>query len=287
MNIEWYPGHMTRARRMMQENIKLIDIVIELVDARLPLSSKNPDIDKLAAGKARLLVINRKDMADDAVTNRWADYYRSKGFSVLCVDSKSGAGVRKVTGMVQEACREKIERDRRRSIRNRPLRAMVVGIPNVGKSTFINRLIGKNSAAVGNKPGVTRGKQWIKLSKTIDLLDTPGILWPKFEDQAVGMRLAVSGSISDDILDKTEMALYLIGYLKSSYPGVLEQRYGITVSGNDAADLEAIALARKCLAAGGAADMDRMAALLVDEFRTLKLGRISLEMPPEAGSGDE
>ena len=226
MNIEWYPGHMTRARRMMQENIKLIDIVIELVDARLPLSSKNPDIDKLAAGKARLLVINRKDMADDAVTNRWADYYRSKEFSVLCVDSKSGAGVRKVTGMVQEACREKIERDRRRGIRNRPLRAMVVGIPNVGKSTFINRLIGKNSAAVGNKPGVTRGKQWIKLSKTIDLLDTPGILWPKFEDQAVGMRLAVSGSISDDILDKTEMALYLIGYLKSSYPGVLEQRYG-------------------------------------------------------------
>lgn len=282
MKIEWYPGHMTRAKRMMQENIRIVDVVIELVDARLPFSSKNPDIDKLAEGKARLLIINRKDMADEAVTKRWEEYYRRNGLAVLSVDSRSGAGVRKVTGMVQEACREKIQRDRKRGIVNRPLRAMVVGIPNVGKSTFINRLIGRNSAATGNKPGVTRGKQWIRLSRTIELLDTPGILWPKFEDQAIGLRLAVSGSISDDILDKTELALFLIGYLKENYPGILEKRYGIETGGTSVQVLEKTALARKCLGSGGAPDLDRMAARMVDEFRTMKLGRISLECPPKA-----
>ena len=195
MHFQWYPGHMTKARRMMQENIKLIDIVVELVDARVPFSSKNPDIDELAKNKYRLIVLNKADMADAKTTAAWQNYFEAKGFFVAKVNSQKGAGMKEVKSLIEKACQEKKARDKKRGILNRPLRAMVVGIPNVGKSTFINSFAGKACAKTGNKPGVTKGKQWIKINKNVELLDTPGILWPKFEDQAVGLRLALIGSI--------------------------------------------------------------------------------------------
>ena len=207
MHFQWYPGHMTKARRMMQDNIKLIDIVVELVDARIPYSSKNPDIDDLARGKYRLIILNKADMADAEVTSAWEQYYKEKGFLVAKVNSQKGAGIREVKKLIEEACKEKKEKDRKRGILNRPLRAMVAGIPNVGKSTFINSFAGKACAKTGNKPGVTKGKQWIKINKNVELLDTPGILWPKFEDQAVGLRLAWIGSIKEEILNAPEKLL--------------------------------------------------------------------------------
>ena len=222
MHFQWYPGHMTKAKRMMQENMKLIDLVIELVDARLPLSSRNPDIDELGKNKARLILLNKSDLAEEKWNDAWADYFKAKGYSVVKVNSKKGGGIKSIHGVIQEACKEKIERDRKRGILNRPVRAMVVGIPNVGKSTFINSLAGKAAAKTGNKPGVTKGKQWIRLNKNVELLDTPGILWPKFEDQSVGLKLAFIGSIKDEILNTEELAAELIQFMNVKYPGVLE-----------------------------------------------------------------
>ncbi|MGN0202932.1 MAG: ribosome biogenesis GTPase YlqF [Coprococcus sp.] len=279
MNIQWYPGHMTKARRMMQEDIKLIDIVIELVDARLPLASKNPDIDELAKGKARLILLNKADMADLKYTKLWEDYFKSQGFFVLQINARTGAGMKAVTGVVNEACKEKIERDRKRGIKNRPIRAMIVGIPNVGKSTFINSYAGKACTKTGNKPGVTKGKQWIKLNRNVELLDTPGILWPKFEDQTVGIKLAISGSIKDDILNITELALKLADYLRVNYPGAMAARYQIEEKEDGVALLSDIAIAKCCLVKGGQPDLDKAAAMLIDDFRSLRLGRITLEQP--------
>ena len=227
MNVQWYPGHMTKAKRQMQEDLKLIDLIIELVDARVPLSSRNPDIDSLGQNKARLIILNKADLADERQNEAWTEYFIKKGFHVVQVDSRKGGGMKRVQAMIQEACREKTERDRRRGIKNRPVRAMVAGIPNVGKSTFINTFAGKACTKTGNKPGVTRGKQWIRLNKNVELLDTPGILWPKFEDQKVGERLACIGSVKDDLLNLEELSLLLIDYLKERYPGVLAKRYGI------------------------------------------------------------
>ena len=201
MNIQWYPGHMTKAKRAMKEDIKLIDLIVELVDARVPLASRNPDIDELGKGKARLILLNKADLADERASAMWASWFQSKGCFVVKLDSRSKAGIKQINAVVQEACKEKIERDRRRGILNRPVRAMVVGIPNVGKSTFINSFAGKACAKTGNKPGVTKGNQWIRLNKTLELLDTPGILWPRFEDQRVGLLLAMIGSINDEILN--------------------------------------------------------------------------------------
>ena len=206
MNYQWYPGHMTKAKRMMQENIKLIDLVIELVDARIPVSSRNPDIDELAGNKSRIILLNKSDLADPSFNKQWTKYFEEKGAHVLEINSRSGAGIKSIQGLVQEACKEKIERDRKRGIVNRPVRAMVVGIPNVGKSTFINSFAGKACTKTGNKPGVTKGKQWIKLNKGLELLDTPGILWPKFEDQEVGKHLAFIGSMNDEIIIMEELA---------------------------------------------------------------------------------
>ena len=206
MNYQWYPGHMTKARRMMQENIKLIDLVIELVDARIPISSRNPDIDELGKGKSRIILLNKSDLADPVWNKKWVEYFSNQGMGVLEINSRTGMGIKSIQGLVQEVCKEKIERDRKRGIVNRPVRAMVVGIPNVGKSTFINSFAGKACAKTGNKPGVTKGKQWIRLNKGLELLDTPGILWPKFEDQQVGMRLAFIGSMNDEILIPDELA---------------------------------------------------------------------------------
>lgn len=286
MQFQWYPGHMTKAKRQMQEDIKLIDLVIELVDARIPVSSRNPDIDELGKNKSRLILMNKYDLADEAVSREWAEFFKKKGYFVVSLDSRSKVGMKNVTAVVMEACKEKIERDRKRGIKNRPVRAMVVGIPNVGKSTFINSYAGKACAKTGNKPGVTKGKQWIRLNKNVELLDTPGILWPKFEDQMVGLRLALIGSIKDEILNIDELSLELIKILTANYPGVLTERY--TTEENALKEdvepveiLKQIAENRKCISKGNELDYSKAAALVIDEFRSGKLGRITLERPEQ------
>lgn len=280
MNLQWYPGHMTKAKRQMQEDLKLIDLIIELVDARIPLSSRNPDIDELGKNKARLILLNKSDLADERYNEQWSAYFQKKGFYVVKVNAKSGAGLKSIQGVIQEACKEKIERDRRRGIKNRPIRAMVVGIPNVGKSTFINSYAGKACAKTGNKPCVTKGKQWIRLNKTLELLDTPGILWPKFEDQEVGKRLAFIGSIKDEILNLEELSLELLDYIRTNYPGLLNTRYGIEEEGTLVSLLEAVADKRKCLIRGQEIDYAKAAGIVMEEFRNGKIGRITLEFPP-------
>ena len=278
MNFQWYPGHMTKAKRQMQEDIKLIDLVIELVDARIPLSSRNPDIDELGKNKYRLILMNKADLADKERTREWSAFFKEKGFFVVSLDARSKSGMKSITDIVMEACKEKIERDRRRGILNRPIRTMVVGIPNVGKSTFINSFAGKACAKTGNKPGVTKGNQWIRLNKTLELLDTPGILWPRFEDQQVGLHLALIGSINDQILNKDELACELISLLEKDYPQVVKDRFGIeNVEEDRVKVLEEIARSRACLMKGGELDLARASALLLDDFRAGKLGRISLE----------
>ncbi len=285
MNIQWYPGHMTKAKRAMKEDIKLIDLIIELVDARVPLGSRNPDIDELGAGKARMVLLNKSDLADEKINEQWVGYFAEQGCQVVKVNCKTGAGLKQIGAAVQEACKEKIERDRRRGIQNRPIRAMVVGIPNVGKSTFINAFAKKACTKTGNKPGVTKGNQWIRLNKTLELLDTPGILWPKFEDQQVGLHLAFIGSINDEILNKEELALELIQVLSQRYPGALKERYQIeelaaalTVQ-ESLLILKEIARVRACLLKGGELDTSKAAAILLEDFRSGRLGRITLEQP--------
>lgn len=280
MNYQWYPGHMTKAKRMMQENISLIDLVIELVDARVPLSSKNPDIDELGKNRSRLILLNKSDLADPEANKRWVAYFKERGFHVLEINAKTGQGLRAVQPKVQEACKEKIERDRKRGIKNRPVRAIVVGIPNVGKSTFINSFAGKACAKTGNKPGVTKGKQWIRLNRELELLDTPGILWPKFESEEVGKRLAMIGSMNDDILQMTELAPELLAYLMEYYREPLFARYQI---GGEAEltpmqALDLICENRKCYKKGQEPDYEKAASLLMDDFRNGRIGRITLEM---------
>lgn len=281
MNYQWYPGHMTKAKRMMQENIKLIDLIIELVDARIPMSSRNPDIDELGKGKSRIILLNKSDLADAGQNQEWESFFKEKGYFVQQLNAKTGAGIKNIQALVQESCKEKIERDRKRGIINRPVRAMVVGIPNVGKSTFINSFAGKACAKTGNKPGVTKGKQWIRLNKNLELLDTPGILWPKFEDQKIGERLALIGSINDEILHVDELAVALIRNLKNSYWDLLEKRYDITIDEDAYDTLKKIAIARKCLQKGELPDVDRASSMLLEDFRSGKLGRITLERPEE------
>ena len=281
MNIQWYPGHMTKAKRAMKEDLKLIDLVIELVDARVPLSSRNPDIDDLGAGKARIVLLNKADLADEALNRRWAQWFTERGMHVVKIDARNKGTLKQIQAVVQEACKEKIERDRKRGILNRPIRAMVVGIPNVGKSTFINSFAGMACAKTRNKPGVTKGNQWIRLNKTLELLDTPGILWPKFEDQQVGLKLALIGSINDEILNRDELALELVNVLNRRYPGVLAERYQLENAGDcDTIQvLEQVARQRSCLAKGGELDLPKAARLLLDDFRSGRLGRITLEEP--------
>lgn len=263
----------------MQENMKLIDLIIELVDARIPYSSRNPDIDELGRNKFRVVLLNKSDLADPASNKRWVKYFEQQGAYVLEINSKTGAGIKSIQGLVQEACREKIERDRKRGIVNRPVRAMVVGIPNVGKSTFINALAGKACTKTGNKPGVTKGKQWIRLNKNLELLDTPGILWPKFEDQEVGKKLAFIGSINDQIIIMEEMACDLIQVLWERYPGAIPSRYETERQEKAVDSLCDIARSRHCYAKGEELDLGKAASLLVDDFRCGKLGRITLEEP--------
>ncbi|MCI9065738.1 MAG: ribosome biogenesis GTPase YlqF [Lachnospiraceae bacterium] len=286
MNYQWYPGHMMKAKRMMQENISLIDLVIELVDARVPLSSRNPDIDELGKNKSRLILLNKSDLADPEENRRWMAYFKERGFHVLEINARSGQGLRAIQPKVQEACREKIERDKKRGIKNRPVRAIVVGIPNVGKSTFINSFAGKACAKTGNKPGVTKGKQWIRLNRELELLDTPGILWPRFESEEVGKKLAMIGSMNDDILQMTELASELLSWLLVHYREPLFARYQITGE-EEVTPVEMLALIcenRRCYKKGQEPDYEKAAAILVDDFRSGRIGRITLEM---CGKGQE
>ncbi len=281
MQFQWYPGHMAKAKKAMQEDIKLIDVIVELVDARVPYSSKNPDIDTLANGKSRVLVLNKYDLADSRITDGWVGYYESRGYFTAKVNSKNGKGVKSVNNIIQEACSQKIERDRRRGIINRPVRAMVAGIPNVGKSTFINSFAGRACTKTGNKPGVTKGKQWIRLNKNVELLDTPGILWPKFEDQQSGMRLAFTGAIKDELYNIYELSIMLIDFLGKNYPDAINSYYntgaGSTSSGAEI--LRLIASSRGCIKSGAEPDLDKAGKLLIDDFRAGKLGAITLETP--------
>ena len=283
MDYQWYPGHMTKARRRMQENLKLVDLVIELTDARAVMSGRNPDIDALAQGKARILVLTKADLADEAGNQAWLEWFRSKKLCAAAINARTGSVMRQIKPLILQACAEKIERDRKRGIVNRPIRAMIAGIPNVGKSTFINSFAGRSSAKTGNKPGVTRGEQWIRPDRSVELLDTPGLLWPKFEDQEVGRRLALTGTIRDELLDPGELSEYLITYLMAQYPGTLEKRYAIREQADASRVLEDTAKSRALLLAGGEPDQMRAARAVIDDFRTGKLGRISLEFPDTKG----
>ena len=283
MNVQWYPGHMTKAKRQMQEDIKLIDLIIELVDSRVPLASRNPDIDELGKNKARLILLNKSDLGDERQNEAWKAYFQGKGFYVVKVDSRSGSGMKAIQAAIQEACKEKTERDRRRGIKNRPIRAMVVGIPNVGKSTFINTFAGRACAKTGNKPGVTKGKQWVSTDK-FDLLDMPGVLWKKFDSKTIASNLAFIGSIKDDILDVEELAMNLLDEVRRNYPDLVAQRYKLdaeTLALPPYELMEAIGRKRGLLVRGGEVNTERCAIMLVDEFRACKWGRISLERPPQ------
>ena len=275
--INWYPGHMTKAVRQMKEDIKLIDLVIELLDARIPLSSRNPDIDDLGKNKARLVLLNKSDLADETDNNKWIQYFKDKGIIALKINSKNKQGIKEINNAVQIACKEKIERDKKRGIINRPVRAMVVGIPNVGKSTFINAYAGRAAAKTGNKPGVTKGKQWIKLNKNLELLDTPGILWPKFDNQTIGTHLAFIGSINDNILDVTELAYQLVKLLATTYPKVVVERYKIEGHEDPLQVMYQVAEVRGCKLKGNQPDLEKTSKIIMDDFRAGKLGRITLD----------
>lgn len=291
MDVQWYPGHMTKTIRQMQEDVRLVDLVIEILDARVPVSSRNPDIDRIAAGKSRLILLNKADLADEAENRAWQNRFATDLGAAMLLDARKRIDRKKLISMIQAACAEKIERDRAKGMKERPVRAMVCGIPNVGKSTFINSFAGRAIAKTGNKPGVTRGKQWIRLDTKVELLDTPGLLWPKFEDKRVGENLALIGSINDQILPQDELAMLLITRLLASYPGVLAGRFSIDEAAEDViplagqseesaralAILTAVGKKRGCLMRGGDIDYGRSSGILLDEFRSGGLGRISLE----------
>lgn len=279
MNYHWYPGHMTKAKRMMQENVKLVDLVVEVVDARIPLSSRNPTIDELAKNKFRLVLLNKADLSDPRLNKAWISYFEKQGIAVVEMNSKNRKNAKSIQPVVAEITKEKTERDRKRGIINRPVRAMVVGIPNVGKSTFINSFAGKAVTKTGNKPGVTKGKQWIRLNKSLELLDTPGILWPKFEDQEIGKKLAYIGSMNDQIIDTLDLTIELIKFLQEHYNKVLHETYEIDTDIDAVEFLKKLAEKRMCYKKGEELDLDKAARIILDEFRSSKIGRITLEFP--------
>ena len=281
LNIQWFPGHMTKAQRMIEENVRLVDAVCEILDARIPRSSRNPDIDRFAAGKPRLVILNRCDLADPAVTKKWAAYFREQGLAVLETDARSGRGVNAFPAAVRELLRDKLAEYERKGQSGRGLKVMVLGIPNVGKSTFINKVAGRKAAAAGDKPGVTRGRQWISIDRSLDLLDTPGILWPKFDSQEVGEMLAVTNAIKSDVLDRETLAANFMLRLCELYPDAVKERYGVVRTGeeNGFELLEQAAKRRGFLVSKGEYDIERMANTLLDEYHGGKLGRLSLERP--------
>lgn len=301
MDYQWYPGHMTKAKRMMQENVRLVDLVIEILDARVPLSSRNPDVDQLAQGKQRMIILSKADLADPELTAEYVNYFTKKKIEAIALDARTRKANTQIMKALSKITKEKKERDQKRGIRNRPVRAMICGIPNVGKSTFINSLSGRSSAKTGNKPGVTKGKQWISFAG-LELLDTPGILWPKFEDQNVGVRLALVGSIRNEILDEEDLARRLLDLLLRRYPSLLRDRYFVSDDAKDAVEipeqseyndrelheiLVQIAAVRNLLRSGAEPDPVRAAHLLLDDFRSGRIGRITLDELPEAANETE
>ena len=281
MIYQWFPGHMTKTLRQISEQLKLIDLVIEIADARIPMSSRNPELDTMARGRSRIIVLGKIDLADPEATKAWMDYYRRQGILPYACDLRNNKSLASLTPLIREACAGKIARDRRKGIMNRPIRAMVAGIPNVGKSTFINSFSGSRSLKTGNKPGVTKGRQWIRINSEVELMDTPGLLWPRFEDQTVGEKIALIGSMPDDILNREELALDLIRVLETTAPGKLKARYEVPEDENFAAVLEGIALRRGCLKKGGEPDTEKAAGVLLDDFRSGRIGRITLDACPE------
>lgn len=282
MTIQWFPGHMAKTRKLISENLRMIDVVIELLDARIPFSSKNPEIDTLIKNKPKVIAFNKSDLADDELSSAWSDFYKFQGHTVVLLDSIKGTGINHLKSKLQELMKDKLERNKSKGIIYRPIRTMILGIPNVGKSSFINRIAGRSKAETGDKPGVTRQKQWIRIAKGIDMLDMPGILWTKFDDEKVGYNLAITGAIKDDIFDIVKVAAVLLEYLKFQYPNLLKERYKLD-SPNDLHTgyeiLEAAAKKRGCLIKGGEVDFNRIAAIILDEFRGGKIGRITLEKP--------
>ena len=283
-NLSWFPGHMTKTRRMITAEIKNMDAVCEILDARIPLSSRNPDVDELTAGKPRLVVLNRVDQADPGETRRWAAYFRGKGYAVLEANARGGAGTAQFAAAVRELLRDKLAAWAQRGQAGRTVRVMVLGIPNVGKSTFINKVAHRKTARAEDRPGVTRSKQWVPVDSTLELLDTPGILWPRFDDPEVGKRLAFTGAIKDDVVDMEELACCLMDYLSRRYAPVLAERYKIEVEPEDSGYdlLEKAGRKRGFLMRGAQVDTQRMARVLLDEFRGGKLGRFTLETVEDA-----
>lgn len=283
MNIQWFPGHMAKARRMVTDNLKLVDAVCEVIDARVPRSSRNPEIDELTAGKPRIIILNRVDQADPEKTRLWSGYFRASGAAVLETDCKSGKGTRAFTPAVRELLRDKLEAWRTKGQVGKSLRVMVLGIPNVGKSSFINKIAGRRAAEAGDRPGVTRGKQWISAGNGVELLDTPGLLWPRFEDRLVGENLAFTGAVRDEILDTETLGARLCERLRDLYPASLTARFDIEEpEGRTGFELLALAAKRRgFLISGGELDTERMAKVLLDEFRGGKLGRLTLDSAPE------
>ena len=289
MNIQWYPGHMTKTRRQIEGDLKNVDIVVELIDARIPVSSRNPDIDSICAGKPRLIVLNRADQADPAMNAKWTAFFKGQGHAVLETDAKTGRGVNQFSPVIQGVLKDQIAKWREKGQVGRPVRAMVVGVPNVGKSTFINKVARKKSAKAGDRPGVTRGKQWVNVDQSLDLLDTPGILWPKFEDETIGLHLAFTGAVKDEIMDVETLGCHFMTLLARWYPEALISSYKLTAlpqreeEENDVAYgyrlLEACAQKRGMRISGGEFDTERMARVLLDEYRGGKLGRFTLEGP--------
>ncbi len=283
-NIQWFPGHMAKTRRLIQDQVKLVDLIVEITDARIPQSSRNPELDKWVGGKRRLLVLNKCDAADPNITARWLRYYAECGVPAIAVDARSGRGVGQFLPAVREILADVTERLARKGMAGRPLRMMIVGIPNVGKSSFINRVAREKRTRVEDRPGVTTGKQWVAVAKDVDLMDTPGVLWPKFEDPAVGEKLAFTGAVRDQVVDVELLAVRLLGWLREEYPSLLESRYRLTPADTAGREdyelLELVGRKRGMLVSGGEVDTLRAAAMLLDEYRGGKLGRLSLEAPP-------
>lgn len=284
MNIQWYPGHMTKTRRQMEADLKHVDIVVELVDARIPISSRNPDIDAICGDKPRIVMLNRADQADPQINRVWADYFNKvRKIPAATVDSRTGTGVGQMAALARNALKEQMAKWKERGQVGRPIRAMVVGVPNVGKSTFINKVAKRKSAKTGDRPGVTRGKQWVSVDSGLELLDTPGILWPKFEDETTGLHLAFTGAVKDEVTDLEGLACALLELLRDRYPQAIQDRYKLTdLDGRQGWELlEDCARKRGMRISGGEVDTERMAKLLLDEFRSGKLGRFTLEVPED------
>lgn len=284
MNIQWYPGHMVKAKRKIAEDLKLVDVVIELLDARIPMSSRNPEVDEIVGNKRRIIVLNKSDLADPAANRKWVDYFNRENTKVILANSVSGTGLKEVLAASRELMKEKLDNLKSKGLLVKTTRALIIGIPNVGKSTFINKLAGKSVAQTGDRPGVTKSKQWIKVSAELELLDTPGILWPKFEDERVGMCLAYTGAIKDEILDVNELAQKLLEVLATKFPDKLKARYKLDEIPSDMTHeklLETIGRKRGCIIAGGEVDVQRVSVMLLDEFRGGKIGNITLETPEE------